>query len=1136
MESELLYITQSQINPNIRKLEAFLSDKNFKTPKGNANTNIVDQLKGDTYNIPSVRVENNITDYEDSIIKSYNSPIDEFFYLLEECRKTNVILHFSELQYYQIKKNVVIESEEPEESEKIEESNIFIDKSGIDLDFDIYQKNDTRTISDVHFYQLVDNISKLIMKTIDIDSCNDIKGIIEGSGNNKSLVFYAVILIKPDIVELNHGDYGRCYKESFRVRIPGIKITKEYKKYLINLILEKDILTNIFHGMQILNPFSNVLDSMSSTHPLMFLGSAKRGKKVAHVFYKLYKVIIRPYSDMIQVLPDCKDFDEVKQNAYTVKLKDPLDGRKKIVKTVPPKYRYNLCYELSVHFEDPSGLIKKREFNPKPEIETEIKTHIERSSGNIICQNELQETRNNVTDLIVRDPDAEYLKKILEIISPDRVKTYDSWRWIIYILAWTNSDYKPLAIWFSYRFPNSWAKGGLGQLETNWQWALDHKSEESGENNRTINTIYSWAKEDNPDKYKEIQEFNTFIALQKLLIQNSGKLNESHCAIILKKRYGNRFVCDENPNSNSSVRRWYEFVFPDGDVGRVKNSIYKWRREKGKPDTLDKYITKKLPEYITRVKDWVASKIEEQNAAEDSQKYYELVKKNIDKTIFSMGTELVVNRILSRCEVEFRDRGFEELLDTDPNVIGTGNGVLKVYPKIEMIQRYHEIPITRSTNVDYVKYNPNNPYIKELETEIRRLFADEEDAYIKTMCYLASSLDGRKRSPLFYIWLGEGSNGKSFLLELHIGTLKEVVKNGYGAKINVAFFTQTRQSGGPDSEKMMLKHARFAYCSESEAGDTLQMAKIKEFTSETISGNEKHQTQDMFEANCHFVFCSNNDPRVTGRDYGTWRRIMIYRFKIKFVPNPDPKNKYEYKEDKKFVDIIPKDTHYKEAYLSILVKFYEIFRDKYNGDLNNIISKSIENDTRNYRNEQDTVSRFISEQVIYIGPVFKRKNLETNEYEPVPNIPITDLASKYIIWHTAKIDDKKPIRSEVIKQLTSSSLKKFMVDRFTGLHLSQHIILNLGEDPDEEKPNQNKESKKIEDETHELIDDLDDQENNQENEQNDQENEQENEQKEINFPKIINNIEDDYQEYECQDDHQEDEYQEDEYQDLDDYL
>jgi phage/plasmid-associated DNA primase len=379
--------------------------------------------------------------------------------------------------------------------------------------------------------------------------------------------------------------------------------------------------------------------------------------------------------------------------------------------------------------------------------------------------------------------------------------------------------------------------------------------------------------------------------------------------------------------------------------------------------------------------------------------------------------------------------------------------------------------------VDYIPYDPLNPYVKELETEIRRLFADEEDAYIKTMCYLASSLDGRKRRPLFYIWLGEGQNGKSFLLEMHISTLREVMKGGYGAKINMDFFTQDRKNkGGPDSEKMMLKFARYAYCSESERGDTLKMAKIKEFTSETLSGNDKHKTQDMFRADCHFTAATNNDPKIIGNDHGTWRRIWAYRFKMMFVGNPNPNNKYEYKENFKFSEIVTKDPNYKRAYLSILVKFYELYRDKYNCDLTLINSPSMDRDTIEYRCEQDTITRFIKEQIRHVGKTSNKKDVTTGEFEKIADVPITDLTAKYIEWYKAKIGSNTEdlVPKEIIRDLVKTKeLKNFIEKRKTDFYLKEHLVLNLGEEYEEpvfQKPAQAVESSIIDDE---FLDEID---------------------------------------------------------------
>jgi phage/plasmid-associated DNA primase len=834
-----------------------------------------------------------------------------------------------------------------------------------------------------------------------------------------------------------------------------VKVNKDIKRYVIKQIHERGILQHIFNGIQIINPMEKVLDPNSASFPAMLLGSMKRGGKIPHEFYRLYQVQIRAgISPLIQVK---NDFDGT-PGGPPVKVPDPRDRRRKIEKVPPAKYKYNLVYETSLIYEDPNGLIKKRAFDAKKEIADQIRANAERTRDDLIPKNELEEVRNHVQDLIVRNYEAKYLQKILDIISPARVASYDDWKAIIVMLAKANPDYKPLAIWFSHRCPQSWVKNGLQTLEGLWQWAVTLRGDEPGEDGkprRTINTLYAWAKEDNPEKYNEIQDCNAFIKIKNIAMESCGLLHETHIAEVLKTMFGKKFVCDESVHSTarSRERHWYEFVFPDDEVGRTKGSLYKWRREKY-PDNLDKYVSKKLPLYIKKIGEWVDNKIQQGSGEEEVQRFYETMKKNLRMTSHSLGKKNMITNIVSRCEIEFRDRGFEETLDTDPNVIGVGNGVLRVYPKTELIQRYHEIPISRSMEVDYEPYNPDNPYVQVLERELRRLFAGEEDAFTYTMCYLGSSLDGRKKNPLFFIWLGEGSNGKSFLLELHINTLHKVVKGGYGAKLNVAFFTQERKgAGGPDSEKMMLKYSRFAYCSESNEGEVLIMSKIKEFTSETLSGNEKHQTQDMFEANCHYVFCSNNDPRVTGRDYGTWRRLLVYRFKMMFIDNPNPKNKYEYKRDPKFINIVTKDPNYKKAYLSILMRYYEMYRDKYNCDLNNIPKPTIDKETRTFQNEQDTISRFISEQIVHLGKEVP-DTADGGKMKKVRDINLVDVANRFIAWHVAKIDDRRPIRSEVLKALRSTSLKNFIIDKFTGAYLTEHRILEVGEDYDAAKNNE----------------------------------------------------------------------------------
>jgi phage/plasmid-associated DNA primase len=1114
MDSTIEYTIQSQTNSHIKHLESFLAAGRYKTPKACRYTNIINQKSGDTYFIPFQNENISLSAMDLSLINStteestndrslsileehllesstrcgvFKTPMEEFFSHIEDARITGLILGFCEQQYFTVPtcKPRAVEAFSPEDLEAIDvdsivqiaqpvKEDIRSDHSCIELDFDIYQKENKRHISDSQYYALVHSIAGILSEHLSFDSMLHPEGIVDRVGVNSTVRFYAAIIHKPAVVSNDHSDYGKCFKDSFHLRL-FLKVSKEYKKYLIETINERNILPSIFSGINILNPITKVLDPSSPSFPSMLLGSAKKTGTVAHEFYLLYRIMCPNWprgSPILQVLSDFAPLP-APEGVILKKIIDPRDRRRRIERPNYNKYKHNLVYELSLNYEAPGGLIKKREVEPRPEIITLVQSLASRTHNNLISRDELDDVRNHVSDLIVRNFDARFLQKILEILKPERVSNYQSWRDIIIMLAQTHPDYKPLAIWFSHRCPPSWVRGGLEQLETIWEWALQRTGPmpslpllddqmpqpildpEAGV--RTIATLYNWAKEDNPKLYEELQEYNAFTKLHKMVMENSGKLNETQFAKILHLMWGKKFICDENEHSasRSRDRRWYEFVFPEDESAHDMGRAFKWRWEKY-PDNLHKYITDKLPTYCKTIKDWIQSRADAETD-EDTQAYYASTCKQFSDTIQKLGTCAMIHNILSQCEIEFRDRGFLEHMDKAPTVIGVGNGVLKVYPTTELIRRYHEIPISRSTCVPYIwekitldnyKSHPN-PYIRFLMTEIRRLFTNDEDAFIFIMCYIANSLDGRKKKPLFFLWLGEGSNGKSFLLEMTIKTLRAVMQGGYAAKLNVSFFTRDAKSTGPDSEKMMLKNARFAYCSESEAGDTLRMGRIKEITSETISGNEKFATQDMFEVFGQFVFCSNNDPRITGRDYGTWRRILVYWFKMKFVDKPDPNNPFEHQLDTKLVDEIPYDQAYLRAYLCILMFFYEMLRDVFHSNLNNIPKPTIDRETKLYQDSQDTVSRFITEQLLFIGLTYPKtqeqieKNLPPEKVQP---IVLSDLAAAYGEWHKRKIDNFGATNQELIRAFKQTRIKKSIHTKFGQDYLIHHRLLTPDED------------------------------------------------------------------------------------------
>lgn len=1120
--SNISYLTQSHTNIAVKELEGFLSDEKLRSVKDSPYTNVSDQVRGYIYSIPfdSSRINNlpcdtiqdkspsnycpiraNESDEEDadddqdqddpdqehadddnqdhdnetSLTPSKDRPreemskIDEFFELLDKARRTGAVLNYCERQYFTIPSStnrpyLTIENMaaaaaatfDPEDlGTPVEEDVNDVDKpvkrSCIMLDFDIYQPTANSQLTETDCYSLVHNITKLIHELFDIET------LINRNDGNYTI--HVAFTRKPEILPVKHPKYGNCYKDGIHLLIFA-KITRAAKDYLIKQILEKNALHDAFKRMQLCCPINDILDKASAYVPVLFHGCSKSGKE-PYELLTVYESIIGSGSHRVR---DIHKFDtgEIKPT----RKRDP-HNRKKWVNLPPDEKtyedRFNIPHELSLHYESPGGLIKKQELELRASVREEARIYSERTDGKLISEHELQEIDYAIADLAVRNSEVKYIQKVLSLMKPERVREYDDWKSVLVILARENPDYKPLAIWFSQRYAKSWIKGGITSLNKIWDWALSHPASEDT-NMRRLGTLIEWAKQDNPEEMRKAQEQSTQVTILKFAMENTGRLSDQNLADILYIMFRRKFVCDMNAHSASAANalEWYEFVLPSDNMGLDKGSLYKYRRELN-PDNLEIYISKKLPLQIANVNDWLDKKVEETAEDEAKQKWYKKIKANLIKTCERLGNAVAAAGILKKCRLVFRIRGFINQLDKDPNVLGVGNGVLKLYPNTELIQRYHDNPISRFTPVDYIEYDPSNPYIKELERAIRDLFADEEDAYYFTMCYLASSLDARNKNPLLYLWMGEGSNGKSFLLELHINMLGNVVAGGYGTKMSIAFLTKERKDG-PDSEKMLLKHARFAYFSESDAGDYIRTGNVKEITGgENVSAAEKFQKQDNFRVHCHFVVATNNDPRISGSDHGTWRRILVYRFKMKLCDNPDPNNKYEKKVDRRFADVVNRSPEYLSAYIAIMGKYYALYRDKYNYNLDNIPRPSIDRDTEHYRNEQDTINRFITHRVIYIGA-------ENENGEPTEHISLQDLANKYIEWYRASIADVKLLTMDIVKVFQISRLKKYVQKKHTGDFLTCHRILGKNESYDPDKPKTPSKQPQID--MDEIIDDL----------------------------------------------------------------
>ncbi|MGL6009551.1 MAG: hypothetical protein ACRC1D_08865, partial [Culicoidibacterales bacterium] len=343
-----------------------------------------------------------------------------------------------------------------------------------------------------------------------------------------------------------------------------------------------------------------------------------------------------------------------------------------------------------------------------------------------------------------------------------------------------------------------------------------------------------------------------------------------------------------------------------------------------------------------------------------------------------------------------------------------------------LIDHYHEYIVSRYTPVIYHPFDRKGAWVKKIHSAFRAVFP-EKDAFLKIMYYFSVGLDGKTKDSLILFLVGNGANGKSFVLEMITNSIGQM----YARKMPISFITGSRgDAQGPNPALMELKTARMVYYSEPQACERLNVGAVKEMLGqEKMSGRTHHSEQENFKPSCIHVACSNHDFEITCSDFGTWRRILYYVCKVKFMANPDPENKYEQLEDPSLGKMMTSNPFAMEATLSILVYYYEQLQSKYGGHMKNVPSPTIAAETQQFQNRQDTINEFICQMVV--------KNPNEKSI-----IHISLLAELYDGWHTANKSQKIQNRSQIISNLENSILNKYIItNEYTGVRsLSGHRV------------------------------------------------------------------------------------------------
>jgi P4 family phage/plasmid primase-like protien len=236
-----------------------------------------------------------------------------------------------------------------------------------------------------------------------------------------------------------------------------------------------------------------------------------------------------------------------------------------------------------------------------------------------------------------------------------------------------------------------------------------------------------------------------------------------------------------------------------------------------------------------------------------------------------------------------------------------------------------------------------------------------------------------------------------------ISNLAATSLGDYACTVPITLFTQKRgSSSAANPEVIRLKGRRMVTMQEPDEAVALNTGIMK-----LVSSGEKMYARDLFksgvefEVQAQFLFSCNKMPEINTNDGGTWRRLIVVHFASKFVHHA-PVESYEFPID----DTIQKKVESK-AWATPFLN-YMVHLIKEGKSLRKITPPtSVLKYTQEYRNENDSIAKFISEKLA-----------EVKEGDEIVPVTKADLRRTFRTWMTdnglklAPLDMEKAVEKQ----------------------------------------------------------------------------------------------------------------------------
>jgi putative DNA primase/helicase len=212
--------------------------------------------------------------------------------------------------------------------------------------------------------------------------------------------------------------------------------------------------------------------------------------------------------------------------------------------------------------------------------------------------------------------------------------------------------------------------------------------------------------------------------------------------------------------------------------------------------------------------------------------------------------------------------------DPDPELVGFRNGVLNLRTLTLDTSPNPDLLVSRSTGVDWDPNADIHPFFDFVDG----IMSNDPDMTEYLLRVLGYSMLGTNREQKFWMWVGQGQNGKGVLARTVAKALGD-----YAATPPDTLYMRTKygaaSSDKPRPELLKLQGARFTYMSEPQGGQFNEELLKAHSGNDYIEARTLHsKTFKSFQPTHKIVFLTNNPPRTEDVGPSMQRRVRLVWF------------------------------------------------------------------------------------------------------------------------------------------------------------------------------------------------------------------------------------------------------------------